>query len=128
MSDSCDFMGGSLPGSSVHGILQARILERVAISFSRGSSRPRNQTFISCMAGRFFTDWAMRKVHKFYSMLNFKTLPQVEEASHTPLNAVLFHSCQISKTDPSIGIEQRSVVDCSWREVRNEWCWVYGFF
>ena len=42
-------------GSSVHGISQARILERVAISYSRGSSWPRNQTSISCVAGRFFT-------------------------------------------------------------------------
>ena len=54
-------MDCSLPGSSVHGILQARILERVAIFFSRGSSRPRNQTQVSSTAGRFFTDWAMRE-------------------------------------------------------------------
>ena len=47
-------MGCSPPGSSVHGIPQARILERVAISFSRGSSQPRDQTYISCIAGRFF--------------------------------------------------------------------------
>ena len=38
-----------------HGILQGRILEWVAIPFSRGSSRPRDQTWISCTAGRFFT-------------------------------------------------------------------------
>ena len=44
MSDSCDPMDYILPGSSVHGILQARILEWVAISFSRGSSRPSDQT------------------------------------------------------------------------------------
>ena len=44
------------PGSSVHGILQARILEWVAIPFSRGSSQPRNQTQVSHVAGRFFTD------------------------------------------------------------------------
>ena len=42
-------MDCSLPGSSVHGISQARILEWVAISFSRGSSRPRDQTSISCI-------------------------------------------------------------------------------
>ena len=41
----------SLPGSSVHGILQARILEWVAISFSRGSSRTRDRTWVSCIAG-----------------------------------------------------------------------------
>ena len=46
----------SLPGSSVHGILQARILEWVAISFSRGSSQSRNQTQVSCIAGGLFTD------------------------------------------------------------------------
>ena len=57
----CDPMDGSLPGSSVHGILQARILEWVAMPFSRGSSRPRDWTWVSCIAGRFFTDWAMRE-------------------------------------------------------------------
>ena len=50
----------SPPGSSVHGILQARTLEWVAIPFSRGSSRPRDQTQVSCIAGRFFTIWATR--------------------------------------------------------------------
>ena len=45
----------SPPGSSVHGILQARILEWVAISFSRGSSHPRDRTRVSYVAGRFFT-------------------------------------------------------------------------
>ena len=46
----------SPPGSSVHGILQARILEWVAIPFFRGSSRPRDQTQVSCIAGGFFND------------------------------------------------------------------------
>ena len=44
-----------LPGSSVHGILQARILEWVAIPFSTGSSQPREWTWVSCIAGKFFT-------------------------------------------------------------------------
>ena len=43
----CNLKGCSLPGSSVHGILQAGILDRVAISYSRGSSQPRDQTHIS---------------------------------------------------------------------------------
>ena len=51
----------SLPSSSVHGILQARVLEWVAISFSRGSSRPRDWTLVSCIAGRFFINWATRE-------------------------------------------------------------------
>ena len=51
----CNPVDCSLPGSSVHGILQARILEWVAISFSRGSSRPRDRTQVSRIAGRRFT-------------------------------------------------------------------------
>ena len=52
----CDPMDSSPPGSSVHGILQVRILEWVAISFSRGSSLPRDRTQVSCTAGRYFTN------------------------------------------------------------------------
>ena len=48
----------SPPGSSVHGISQERILEWVACPFSRESSQPRNQTKVSCFAGRFSTSWA----------------------------------------------------------------------
>ena len=54
----CDAMDCSLPGSSVHGVLQAQILEWVAKPSSRGSSQPRNQThisYISCIGRRFFT-------------------------------------------------------------------------
>ena len=51
----------SLPCSSVHGILQARVLEWVAISLSRGSSQHRDQTQVSCITGRFFTIWATRQ-------------------------------------------------------------------
>ena len=51
-----DPMDSSLPGSPVHGILQARILEWVAIHFSRGSPRPRDRTQVSCIEGRFFTN------------------------------------------------------------------------
>ena len=51
----------SPPGSAVHGILWARILEWVAIPFSRGSSQPRDQTHVSCIASRFFTTEALGK-------------------------------------------------------------------
>ena len=54
----CDPMDHSPPGSSVHRILQARILEWVAIPFSRGSSWPRDRTQVSCITGRFFIVWA----------------------------------------------------------------------
>ena len=55
----CDPMDYSPPGSSIHGILQARILEWVAILFSRGSSWIMVQTYISCIAGRFFAIWVI---------------------------------------------------------------------
>ena len=46
---------------TVHGILQARIMELVAVPFSRGSSQPRDWTQVSCIAGRFFTNWVIRE-------------------------------------------------------------------
>ena len=55
-------MDCSLPGSSIHGILQARVLEWGAIAFSRESSRPRDRTWASRIVGRRFTVWATREV------------------------------------------------------------------
>ena len=60
-STICNSVGYSLPGSFVQGILQARILECVAIPFSRGSSWPRDRTWVSYIAGGFFTIWATRE-------------------------------------------------------------------
>ena len=57
----CNPMYCSLPHSSIRGIFQARILEWVAISFSRGSSQPKDQTQVSCIVGRHFTIWATRE-------------------------------------------------------------------
>ena len=62
-STLCDPMDCSLPGSSVHGILQARILECVTLPFSRGTSLPRDQTLVSHIVGRFFTIWAIGKTN-----------------------------------------------------------------
>ena len=59
-------MDWSPPGSSVPGILQARILEWVAIPFSKGSSQPRDRTWVSLNAGRFFTNWATREKNNRY--------------------------------------------------------------
>ena len=52
---------------TVHGILQARILEWVAVPFSRGSSQARDWTQVSCIAGRFFTSWATRKAQEYWN-------------------------------------------------------------
>ena len=60
----CDPMDCSQPSSSIHGVLQARILKWVTILFSRGFSWPRDRTQVSCIAGRFLTVWAAREVRK----------------------------------------------------------------
>ena len=56
----CNPIDCSPPGTSVHGILQARILEWVAISVSKRSSPPRDRTQVFCITGRFFTSWATK--------------------------------------------------------------------
>ena len=66
----CDPMDCSLPGSSVHGILQAGILKWVAVPFSRGPSWPRDRTQLSCIAGRFFTIWATREAPVLHMLLS----------------------------------------------------------
>ena len=58
----CNPIGYSVPGSSVHAILQARILEWVAMPFSMGSSQLRDWTCVSCIADRFFTHWTTWEV------------------------------------------------------------------
>ena len=63
-----DPMDRSSPGSSVHGIFQARVLEWVAISFSRGSSQPRDWTWVSFTAGRRFTIWATREASHVHNL------------------------------------------------------------
>ena len=72
----------SPPGSSVYGILQARILEWIAFPFSRGSFQPRDPSQVSCFVGRFFTIWATREVvfsiviiQSLYLSWNWKFVP-----------------------------------------------------
>ena len=95
------------PGSSVHGILQVRTLEWVAIPFSRGSSWPRDQIRISCFAHRFFANWATREapsvtfhlpksfppLKTIWNVISWKNLSQVSptEVSFIPPR-ILQHS------------------------------------
>ena len=88
----CDPVDCSPPGSSVHEILQARILEWVAISFSRGSSRPRDRTQVSRIAGRRFNLWATREaqMHVFICI--------TELLCRTPVtNIANYAPCKIKK-------------------------------
>ena len=95
----------SLPGSSVHGIFQARILEWVAISLSRGSSRPRDGTQVSRTAGRCFTLWATREVHIQMRMLCLLFL-------HTHINS-LFYSLIPTYIKQHVSLLQR-ITDTHW--------------
>ena len=83
----CNPMGYSPPGSfSVHGIFHARILDWVAIFFSRGSSQPRDQTQVSHIAGRLFTLRAIRECH---IKMNF--CKWLKELNETDLNPGILH-------------------------------------
>ena len=119
-------MDCSPPGSSVHGILQARILEWVAISFSRGSSRPKDWTHVSCLSRQILYNWATQKPsehqkHKFMwkrsgirasNKLTFSTLAPHHYVSLPPplsLGAVL--TVIVSRSDeislPTISITSK---------------------
>ena len=78
----CDPVDCSLPGSSVHAIFQARVLEWGAISFSRASSWPRDQTQVSRIAGRGFTLWAIREAQPEKDTCN-SSLHQLRLSSHS---------------------------------------------
>ena len=86
----CGPMDCSPPGSSVHGILQARILEWVVMPSSRGSFQPRDRTQVSRIAGGFFTAWATRKHMLEESVID--TAPPVTSLCSSSL------ACKISLT------------------------------
>ena len=73
----CDLMDCSLPGFSVHGILQARILEWVAISSSRLSSWPRDETHVSCIGRWILYRWAPREAQFFFIAFIISIWPPV---------------------------------------------------
>ena len=87
----CGPVDYSLPGSSVHGILQARVLERVAISFSRRSSRPRDRIRVSCIAGRCFTVWATREAPR--GGQSSCLWPPCQQVSDSTPSACMPHTC-----------------------------------
>ena len=80
----CDLMDCSLPGSSLHEILQARVLEWVTISFPRGSSQPRDQTWVSRIPGRYFNLWATREAQNMERSPQTQQYKQDEEAEKYP--------------------------------------------
>ena len=91
-------MNYSLPGSYVHGIFQARILEWVAISSPRGSSQPRNPTCISCTGRQILYRWATREAHVYTNMYTvFK-----HSVRHCPFATVRFNKLDGLPKEPQI--------------------------
>ena len=81
----CNSMDCSLPGSFVHGISQARILEQVAISFSRGSFQPKDRTHISCVyciVRRVLYHWATREGLEILLQLINENLPYTRHSKY----------------------------------------------
>ena len=82
----CNPMDYSPPGSSVHGIIQVRILDWAAIPFSRRSSQPTDRTWVSWIAGRFFIIWATREARKLFKAkgdrsVTYRHSPELREVS-----------------------------------------------
>ena len=94
----CDPKDCSLPGSSVYGILQVRVLKWTAISSPRGSFRSRDWTQVSFIAGRFFTNWTTREAQKWDQTLIW-----------SPDSC----SCHQGDTCRSSGVKASKVYNCS---------------
>ena len=92
----CDPMDCSPPGLSVSGILQARILEWVAIPFFRGSSWPRDWTWVSCIAGEFFTTWATRETNSYRYWYRWRYWIKQSQSPPQPLTLSQFKNTSIS--------------------------------
>ena len=112
----CNSLDCNLPGSSFHGIFQARILEWVATPFFRGSSRLRNWIRVSCISGRFFTSWAT----SYWASLVAQSVENLPAMWGTwvqylvwedPLEEGMTNPLQYSCLENPHG--QRSLVDCS---------------
>ena len=96
----CESMDCSPPGSSVHGILQAGTVEWVAMPFSRGSSRARACTQVSCNVDRFFIVWALREPHvKILGESNLEPFITVRVDMPLDTAAVHIQSYPIEVTD-----------------------------
>ena len=108
-------MNCSLPGSSVHGILQARIVEWVAMPFSRGSDHRRDRTWIPCIADSLFTVWATRETW-WWAIHLISQSPQTRAVSgYLNVIILLFHElqnipgCSLPEIPPYIGPSENSI-------------------
>ena len=124
MSNLCDPLDYSLSGSSVHGSLQARILERVVISFSRWSSQPRNWNRVSCIAGRFFTNWAMRENQYAVTPPNYLCCQLRGPKMKLKWNKVEIPLVKTWNYFHKVEIESHGIVDQKGIGVEKTWIWM----
>ena len=126
MSDSLQPLDCSSPGSSVHGIVQARILEWVAVFFSRGSSRPRGQTCVSCPGRRVLYHWATKEDPQWLITVS-KTSPKgMQNAS----NFIMFDDSGSQESRWSTVEESVSALWASGQLRPQLWCfngWALGW-
>ena len=114
-SEICSVVSDSLwiHGNTVHGILQARILEWVAFSFSRGSSKPRDWTQAFRIAGRLFTNWATRKTpNPIFSAIKLKIL----KCSKKEKNCNYSYIFKYRKSEENRLIEFVNLANHQWRD------------
>ena len=115
----CNPMDCTPPGSSIHGIFQARILEWIAISFSRRSSQPRDWIQVSHIVGRHFTIWATREVMDGKRALK-KILNHVSNYGNANLNSNQIPP--IRKGAPTRMQNNATLIHCWWG------CKLYNYF
>ena len=114
--------------NTVHGILQARILEWVAFPFCRGSSQPRDRTQVSHIAGRFFTNWATRSV-KFSLIVEMEMGGRWSLATELKLQASIVPVLSLVAPWHAGSFQTRKIpkhrdqtcVPCIGRQILNHW-------
>ena len=112
----CDLMDCNLPGSSVHGIFQARIMEWVAFPSSRGSSQPRDWTQVSHIAGGLFTIWATRE-YAPHGLQLLLCISSVQFSRSVVSNSLRPHESQHAKPpcpSPTPGVHPNSCPSSRW--------------
>ena len=107
----CDTMHCSPPGSSVHGILQARIVQWVAIPFYRGSSQLRDQTQVSRTRGRFFTVWASKEA--LYNNISLQLILHMTACTSSSPTPILRFPLPSPHWEPLANFKNKGVTDFS---------------
>ena len=131
----CDLRDCSLPGSSVHGILHARILEWVAIPFSRGSSQIKDRTCVTCITSGFFTIWATREAYIqgrwLYKAMNTRHQGSTEGRHRVyPPQRLIQIEMQIKEprqTRPKMRTTDKKDLICSMENKSNKPSWIVTF-